>query len=87
MYTSSFNRSIFALAALFTLLFTACGTKPDGTPYGVDPAKTDVGRHKKVATDSARRPHDAIGMPKGAEVQAVTGAAKAGTPMPASPPQ
>lgn len=72
-------------AALFSLLLTACGTKPDGTPYGVDPTKTDAGRHKEVATDSARRPHEAIGMPKGAEVQAVTGAAKAGTPLTSQP--
>jgi hypothetical protein len=68
-----------AATALFLLLLTACGTKPDGTPYGVDPARTTAGR--QAARDSARRPHDAIGMPKGAEVQAVTGASKAGTPL------
>jgi hypothetical protein len=83
---SSFSFFSFtALTALFLALLTACGTKPDGTPYGVDPSKTDVGRHKKVAADSAHRPHDAIGMPKGAEVQAVTGAARAGTPQVSQP--
>ena len=75
----------FFAAVLCFLLLTACGTKPDGTPYGVDPTKTDIGRHKEVATDSIRRPHDAIGMPKGAEVQAITGAAKAGTPLTSQP--
>jgi hypothetical protein len=86
MRTSSSIRPIFAAAALFLFLLTACGTKPDGTPYGVDPAKTDVGRQKKVAaTDSVRRSHYNIGMPKGAEVNAVTGAAKAGSPLTTQP--
>ncbi|RYY14249.1 MAG: hypothetical protein EOO36_14590 [Cytophagaceae bacterium] len=86
MRTSSIIRPIFAVAAFCSLLLTGCGTKPDGTPYGVDPAKTDVGRQKKIAaTDSVRRSHDAIGMPKGAEVNAVTGAAKAGAPMTTQP--
>ncbi|RZL15733.1 MAG: hypothetical protein EOO62_03205 [Hymenobacter sp.] len=77
----------FSAAVLCFLLLTACGTKPDGTPYGVDPARTDVGRHKKPVAfaDSARRPHDAIGMPKGAEVNAVTSAAKAGSPLTTQP--
>jgi hypothetical protein len=87
MRPSSYFSSVSVAAALFLLSLTACGTKPDGTPYGVDPTKTDVGRHKAVAADSARRPHDAIGMPKGAEVQAITGAAKAGTPALAGQPQ
>ena len=85
MLTSSFSRSFLAAPALFLLLLTACGTKPDGTPYGVDPSKTIAGRQEKAAADSAKRPHDAIGMPKGAEVQAVTGAAKAGTPLTSQP--
>jgi hypothetical protein len=86
MRTSSFIRSIFTSAALCSLLLTACGTKPDGTPYGVDPARTDVGRQKKVAAiDSVRRSHYNIGMPKGAEVNAVTGAAKAGAPLTTQP--
>jgi hypothetical protein len=77
--------SLSATTALFLLLLTACGTKPDGTPYGVDPARTVAGRQQKAAADSARRPHDAIGMPKGAEVNAVTGAARAGTPQVSQP--
>jgi hypothetical protein len=87
MLPSSFFSARLVAAALFSLLLTACGTKPDGTPYGVDPARTIAGRQQKAAADSARRPHDAIGMPKGAEVQAVTGAAKTGTPMQTSQPQ
>jgi hypothetical protein len=77
--------SVSAATALFLLVLTACGTKPDGTPYGVDPARTIAGRQEKAAADSAKRPHDAIGMPKGAEVQAVTGASKAGTPQTGQP--
>lgn len=84
MFSSLNFRSLPAATACFLLLLTACGTKPDGTPYGVDPSKTIAGR--QATRDSARRPHDAIGMPKGAEVQAVTGAAKAGTPQPAGQP-
>lgn len=85
MFSSLSFCSFFTPAVLCVLLVTACGTKPDGTPYGVDPAKTDVGRHKEDAVDSSRRPHDAIGMPKGAEVNAVTGAAKAGSPLTTQP--
>lgn len=81
MKLSFSTRSFSAATTLFLLLLTACGNKPDGTPYGVDPARTTAGRHQKVATDSTRRPHHTIGMPKGAEVNAVTGAARAGTPM------
>ena len=87
MISSLYFRALSAATAGFLLLLTACGTKPDGTPYGVDPARTQAGRHQKAAADSAKRPHDAIGMPKGAEVQAVTGAAKSGTPQPAGLPQ
>lgn len=83
MFPSPYFRSLSVASACFLLLLTACGTKPDGTPYGVDPARTIAGRHQKAVADSAKRPHDAIGMPKGAEVQAITGAAKAGTPQPA----
>ncbi len=85
MFPSPLFRSRAALAAFSLTLLTACGTKPDGTPYGVDPAKTIAGR--QAIRDSARRSHYAIGMPKGAEVNAVTGAAKAGTPQPAGQPQ
>ena len=86
MHASSFIRPIFASAALCSLLLTACGTKPDGTPYGVDPARTAAGRQKKVAAaDTVRRSHYSIGMPKGAEVNAVTGAGKAGVPMTTQP--
>lgn len=84
MLTLSSYKALLGATALFLLLLTACGTKPDGTPYGVDPSKTIAGR--QALRDSAKRPHDAIGMPKGAEVQAVTGAAKAGTPQQAGQP-
>lgn len=87
MHTSSFIRPFFAPTAFCLLLLTAaCGTKPDGTPYGVDPARTEAGRQKKVAAaDTVRRSHYNIGMPKGAEVNAVTGAGKAGAPMTTQP--
>jgi hypothetical protein len=63
---------------LLVALLTACGQKPDGTPYGVDPAKLPEGRRAKAA---ARRPTPlATGMPKGAELQAITNSASAGQP-------
>jgi hypothetical protein len=54
MRPSSFIFSLASVTTLFLLLLTACGTKPDGTPYGVDPSKTNAGRHKE-ALDSAQR--------------------------------
>jgi len=33
------------VSLLITLGVAACGKKPDGTPYGVDPAKLPEGRN------------------------------------------
>ena len=74
---------LFALsisAFLFSLFLTACGTKPDGTPYGVDPSKTNAGRHKE-ALNSARRQRKAIAPPPAAVVDS----AKAGPPLASQP--
>ena len=67
------------LMGLLLALLTACGTKPDGTPYGVDPRKLPEGRRKAAAAAMYRQD-----MPKGAELNAVTNAAKAGQPTPAA---
>lgn len=66
---------------LFLLLLTGCGNKPDGTPYGVNPNKHPDG-HAKTATDSVRARHDHYqrGMPKGAELNAITNGGTQGQP-------
>ena len=66
-------------AALALLLLAACGNKPDGTPYGTNPAKHPDGHYP---TDSihANSYGTGTGMPKGAEMNAVTSGAKAGNP-------
>jgi hypothetical protein len=65
---------------LLLLTLASCGTKPDGTPYGVNPAKDADGKLKNVS-----RPVNSYGtgtgMPKGAEMNAVTSGARAGQPM------
>ena len=70
------------LASLLLLLFlTSCGNKPDGTPYGVNPNKHPHG-HAITATDSAgtRDDHHKRGMPKGAELNAITNGGTQGQP-------
>jgi predicted small lipoprotein YifL len=63
--------SLFPRLLLLALL-AGCGQKPDGTPYGVNPAKVARDQGKEV-TDSARRyDHYKKGMPKGAEVNAIS---------------
>ncbi len=62
------------------LLLTACGNKPDGTPYGVNPNKHPDG-HLKATAAPANSYGTGTGMPKGAEMNAVTSGAKAGQPM------
>ena len=65
--------------SLLLLALAGCGTKPDGTPYGVNPAKGADGKLKNVS-----RPVNSYGtgtgMPKGAEMNAVTSGARAGQP-------
>ncbi|MCI1185788.1 hypothetical protein MON38_00020 [Hymenobacter sp. DH14] len=57
---------------LLLALLAGCGNKPDGTPYGVNPAKI-AQEQSKDTTDRARRyDHYKKGMPKGAEVNAIS---------------
>jgi len=66
------------VGSLFVALLTACGNKPDGTPYGVNPNKHPDG-HRKTAADSvAGYGSYEKGMPKAAEMNAVTSGATAG---------
>ena len=65
--------SPFLAGLLFLLFLAGCGNKPDGTPYGVNPKKHPNG-HAKTAQDTSRDRHDHYqrGMPKGAELNAIT---------------
>jgi hypothetical protein len=65
---------------LLTLLTIACGKKPDGTPYGVDPAKLPEGRAKAASTSIYKQD-----VPKGAEMNAVTNGARIGQATNAAP--
>ena len=57
---------------LLLALLAGCGNKPDGTPYGVNPAKV-AKEQSKDTIDSARRyDHYQKGMPKGAEANAIS---------------
>ena len=73
--------SATSLCAGFSLLLflTACGTRPDGTPYGVNSAKHSDG-HLRTDSASDNSYNPAAGMPKGAEMNAVTNGARAGQP-------
>ncbi|GAB3664552.1 hypothetical protein GCM10027594_32730 [Hymenobacter agri] len=65
------STTLFARLLLLALL-AGCGTKPDGTPYGVNPAKV-AKEHARDSVDTARRyDHYKKGMPKGAEVNAIS---------------
>jgi hypothetical protein len=63
------------ISLLLALGTAACGKKPDGTPYGVDPARLPEGRHKTASTPIYKQD-----VPKGAEMNAVTSGAKVGQP-------
>ena len=69
------------MSLLLALGTAACGKKPDGTPYGVDPAKLPEGRHKTAGTAIYKQD-----VPKGAEMNAVTNAARVGQPTSAAQP-
>lgn len=59
---------------LLVASLAGCGKKPDGTPYGVDPARLPEGRRKaRSATASCKKAR-----PNRAEPNAVTNGAKAG---------
>jgi len=66
---------LLCLSLLLTLLTVACGKKPDGTPYGEDPAKLPEGRAKAASPSIYKQD-----VPKGAEMNAVTNGARVGQP-------
>jgi hypothetical protein len=77
MFRSSVSRPCAFLVGLLLALGTAaCGKKPDGTPYGVDPARLPEGRHKAAGTAIYKQD-----VPKGAELNAVTNGARTGQPV------
>lgn len=73
-------RSVPAFFVGFLLIatLTGCGEKSDGTRYGVNPNKHPDG-HRITAADSVRHYGSyEKGMPKGAELNAVTSGATVG---------
>jgi hypothetical protein len=71
-------RAAFSFAGCCLVLLTSCGNKPDGTPYGINPKKHADG-HRITAADSvAHYGSYEKGMPKGAEMNAVTSGATVG---------
>ena len=67
--------TLFA-ASLLVATLAGCGKKPDGTPYGVDPAKLPEGRRAKAKATATYKQDT----PKGAELNAATNSARAGQP-------
>jgi hypothetical protein len=63
----------------FHKLLAACGKKPDGTPYVVNPGKLPDGR-PCTAADSIAEKHRFRGnkIPKADELNAITNGARAG---------
>jgi hypothetical protein len=80
-------RAILSFGGCILLLTLAgCGTKPDGTPYGVNPAKDADGKLKPTAGKPAPRPElKGNKVPKGAELNAITNGVRSGQPMQAMP--
>ena len=75
---------VYRLAAtyLLALPLASCGTKPDGTPYGVNPAKDADGKLKPTAGKVTPNPSfKGNKIPKGAELNAITNGARSGQPM------
>ena len=73
--------SSFATLLALASLLTACGQKHDGTPYGINPTKHEYG-HRKSPADTTRHSDIYVdGVPKGAELNAVTNGASVGQPM------
>lgn len=71
----------FSCAGLLLLLTLAsCGNKPDGTPYGVNSTKRPDGSLKTTNTP-VNSYGTGTGMPKGAEMNAVTSGTRAGQPL------
>jgi hypothetical protein len=74
--------SCWAGAGLCALLLTACGQKPDGVPYGVNPSKHPDGQPLTQA-DSIAEAHRFRGnkIPKAGEFNAITNGARLGQPI------
>jgi hypothetical protein len=74
--------SCWAGAGLCALLLTACGQKPDGVPYGVNPGKHPDGQPLTQA-DSIAEAHRFRGnkIPKAGEFNAITNGARSGQPI------
>ncbi|MDO7883794.1 hypothetical protein [Hymenobacter cheonanensis] len=68
------------IGVLLVLALAGCGNKPDGTPYGVNPDKHPDG-HLKTTTAPVNSYGTGTGMPKGAEMNAVTSGARTGQPL------
>ncbi|RZK16927.1 MAG: hypothetical protein EOO56_18950 [Hymenobacter sp.] len=73
-------------AGLCLLLFAACGQKPDGTSYGVNPAKHSDG-HRLTKNDSAATRFKGNKIPKAGELNAITNGARSGQPAIPAPAQ
>lgn len=73
------SSSFLLITGSLLALLTACGQKPDGTPYGVDPAKLPAARRAKADSRPSRL---ANGTPKGTEPNAAPSEAPAGRPRP-----
>lgn len=71
-------------ATLLLLALAGCGNKPDGTPYGINPAKHPDG-HLQTNSKPTNSYGTGTGMPKGAEMNAVTSGTRAGLPMQQAP--
>lgn len=75
---------VFSLCGGFLLLLalSGCGNKPDGTPYGVNPAKDADGKLKPTVGKPSPRPElKGNKVPKGAELNAITNGVRSGQPM------
>jgi hypothetical protein len=71
---------------ILLLTLAGCGTKPDGTPYGVNPAKDADGKLKPTAGKSLPRPElKGNKVPKGPELNAITNGVRSGQPMQPTP--
>lgn len=71
--------SLFCAGCCLLIGLAGCGTKPDGTPYGVNSAKHPDG-HLRTDSTPGNTYTTGTGMPKGAEMNAVSSGMTAGQP-------